>query len=252
MGTVQELGFAHSPFRATPGLLRRGKLPWIKSAMNRVKPRLIPCLFGLALMLTCGGAAEQTKPDLPPWKDGRTTSDGVTISSRRLPGTGLYEVRASCVAAAPPATVFAVSMKRETYQDTTKYMVVYRILEDGERAWCTYERLRFPFLKDRDYTVRHELVVNEPGKRYVVRWANANDRGPKPEPGVIRVSISDGELEITPAPDGTGTRIVCTAVANPGGWVPHWVANFVNRSTVPDLIRVLRSKSIQAAQAGAQ
>lgn len=217
--------------------------------MRPAQSRLMIFLTGLVLALgRIGAAPAESEPGGPPWKDEKLTSDGLAISTRRHPGTGLYEVRASCALAVAPVTVFAVAMQRETYRTTTKYMVEYRLLEDGDRVWYTYERLSFPLFRERDYTVRHEVVTNEPGQRYVIRWTLANDRGPKARPGVIRVAATEGALEISREPGGIGTRIVCSAVADPGGWIPNWATNLANRSTVPDLLRAIRTKSLATAQ----
>lgn len=231
-------------FPAFPGLQRAGNAPWIGTVMHDTMRCLIPVFVGVVLVWARGGAAAtEPEPDAA-WADERTTSDGLVVSARKVPGTRLYEVRASCVAAVAPEKVFAVAMERDTYGGTAKYVVEYRVMEgDSDRLWYVYERLSFPLISDRDYTLRYEVTKDVSAKLYAIRWSTANDRGPKVKSGVIRVSFTQGTLEIAPEAGGTRTRMVCTGVADPGGWVPSWVANYVNRSTVPDLLRMIRSKS---------
>ena len=180
------------------------------------------------------------------WRDDRVTSDRITMSSRRIPGTRLYEVRASCVVEAAPAKVFHAAMQRETYENSTKHVAEYRVVgTEGENVWYTYERLAFALISDRDYTLRYESRNDEKRQWYSISWDLANDRGPAPKDGVIRVTETRGSLEMSAEEDGRKTRLVCTMSADPGGWIPNWLANYVNRSTVPDMLRLIRAKSTE-------
>jgi len=180
----------------------------------------------------------------PAWADNRVTDDGITMASRRIPGTGIYEVRASCGVEAAPEKVFHVAMQRETYENSTKHVAEYRVVgTEGENVWYTYERLSFPLISDRDYTLRYESRRDAPKQQFSIAWSLANDHGPLAKNGVVRVSATRGTLEMTPEDEGKKTRLVCTMFADPGGWIPSWLANYVNRSTVPDMLRLIRTKS---------
>ena len=178
------------------------------------------------------------------WADNRVTDDGIAMASRRIPGTGIYEVRASGVVEAAPEKVFHVAMQRETYENSTKHVADYRVMgTEGEDVWYTYERLSFPLISDRDYTLRYESRRDAQHHQFSIAWVLANDHGPVPKKGVVRVSATRGTLEMTPEDEGKKTRLVCTMFADPGGWIPSWLANYVNRSTVPDMLRLIRTKS---------
>jgi hypothetical protein len=199
----------------------------------------IPCGW-LPTVLAAGAAPA---PEAA-WADNRVTDDGITMASRRIPGTGFYEVRACCVVDAAPQKVFHVAMQRETYENSTKHVTEYRVVgTEGENVWYTYERLSFPLIRDRDYTLRYESRRDPPKQQFSIAWTLANDRGPLPKKGVIRVSATHGTLELTPEDGGKKTLLVCTMFADPGGWIPNWLVNYVNRSTVPDMLRLIRTKS---------
>ena len=209
-------------------------------------------MIRLALLLagSCGWAPSVLGAEVPPaaaeaaWADNRVTDDGITMASRRIPGTGIYEVRASCGVEAAPEKVFHVAMQRETYENSTKHVADYRVVgTEGEDVWFTYERLSFPLISDRDYTLRYVSRRDVPKQQFSIAWNLANEHGPLAKNGVVRVSATRGTLEMTPEDEGKKTRLVCTMFADPGGWIPSWLANYVNRSTVPDMLRLIRTKS---------
>lgn len=213
--------------------------------MNTCRWRSSLLLAGLAMAAPGAIAADAPPIAEPAWSDNRVTSDGITMASRRIPGTGLYEVRASCAVDAAPLRVFDVAMQRETYENSTKHVADYRVVaNEGENVWYTYERLSFPLIRDRDYTLRYESRRDVPKQQFSIAWNLANERGPAPQKGVVRVNATRGVLEMLPEAEGKKTRLVCTMFADPGGWIPSWLVNYVNRSTVPDMLRLIRTKSV--------
>jgi uncharacterized protein YndB with AHSA1/START domain len=212
--------------------------------MNMRRSCSLLLLGGLSFSATVAIARGAAPAAEVAWADNRVTDDGIAMASRKIPGTGIYEVRASCMVEAAPQQVFRVAMQRETYENSTKHVAEYRVVgTEGENVWYTYERLAFPLIRDRDYTLRYESRRDPPKQLFSIAWNLANDRGPLPKNGVVRVSATRGTLEMTPEDEGKKTRLVCTMFADPGGWIPGWLANYVNRSTVPEMLRLIRTKS---------
>lgn len=211
----------------------------------------IPWLIGLAV--ACGiapGSASRGADAARDagWQKVQRTSDGIEVTARRRPGAQVYEVRASCAVEATPATVFGVAMRRDSYDNSTKHVTEYRVVRrESQDIWYTYERLSFPLIRDRDYTLRYECTPSGQTNAYRIAWSIANEAGPEPKPHAVRITLADGALEIIPENGGKSSRLICTTILDPGGYVPKWLVNYLNRSTLPDLLRELRAKSIHAS-----
>ncbi len=179
------------------------------------------------------------------WMEPYETDDSIAVYSREVPESGILELRAVCVVDVSPGIVFRAAMRRDTYRHTSKYVVDYRIIRtDQSNVWYTYQRLAIPLFRDRDYTLRYEARQDSLHGHYSLIWTIANDRGPPPDENVVRIEVSRGALEMIPKEEGTKTQLVCTIYADPGGSIPGWLANIGNRSTVPDLLRAIRDKSM--------
>jgi len=198
------------------------------------------------LVLSSGGAsAEASAQTDGSWVDPYETDDGIAVYSREVPESGILELRAVCVADVPPRIVFRTAMRRETYRHTSKYVVDYLIIRtDQSNVWYTYQRLAIPLFRDRDYTLRYEARQDSIHGHYSLVWTIANDKGPPPKEDVVRIEVSRGALEMDPVDEGTKTRLICTIYADPGGSIPRWLTNIGNRSTLPDLLRAIRDKSM--------
>jgi hypothetical protein len=203
-------------------------------------------LFVCTLVLSIGGfsphASAQTDSS---WADPYETDDGIAVYAREVPESRILELRAVCDADVPPGIVYRTAMQRETYRHTSKYVVEYRVIRtDQSNVWYTYQRLAIPLFRDRDYTLRYEARQDSLHGHYSLVWTIANDKGPPPDENVVRIEVSRGALEMVPLDEGTKTRLICTIYADPGGSIPGWLANIGNRSTLPDLLRAIRDKSL--------
>jgi hypothetical protein len=199
-----------------------------------------------AVALAAGGTSTQASAQTDSsWADLYETDDSILVYSREVPESGILELRAVCVIDVPPGIVFRTAMRRDTYRHTSKYVVDFRIFRTDQRnVWYTYQRLAIPVFKDRDYTLRYEARQDSFHGDYSLVWTIANDKGPPPDEGVVRIEVSRGVLEMVPENGGTKTRLICTIYADPGGSIPRWLANIGNRSTLPDLLRAIRDNSM--------
>jgi hypothetical protein len=202
------------------------------------------CIF--VLVLCAGGTYTKASVQTDSlWVDPYVTDDSITVCSRTVPESGILELRAECIVNVPSGIVFRTAMRRDTYQHTSKYVVDYRIIQtDSSNVWYTYQRLAIPIFQDRDYTLRYEAMLDSIRGDYSLVWTIANEKGPPPRENVVRVQASRGALEMVPVEAGTKTRLTCTIYADPGGSIPGWLANIGNRSTVPNLLRAIRDKSM--------
>lgn len=98
-------------------------------------------------------------------------------------------------------------------------------------------------LPDRDVVLRYQVRKNDNGRQTLIQAEDAPDF-PSLKPGVVR--IPDMSLTIVvEASERGGTRFSSQLQLDPGGQVPVWAANFVQRrapyATMLGLIRALGS-----------
>src|SRR5579862_8411803 len=87
-----------------------------------------------------------------------------------------------------------------------KHLKVNRILARGDGFLDVYQRLDLPVIDDRDFTL-HVTWGDDAGVGWM-RFATANERGPAPHAGVVRVSQHEGSWRLEPLEGGAATHAV--------------------------------------------
>ncbi len=169
--------------------------------------------------------------------------DGVVICSRFRTGSTLEELRAVGEVDARPGSVFAVVNDPEAYPDFMPYTSECRILQRTQNGTVTYQRLDFPLINDRDYTLRsvHSKIARPDGVAYRLRWKQANDLGPAPKPGVQRVKICEGSWVIEPTSVGR-SRLTYTVYSGTGGSIPAFLAVAGSRVAIRKIFDAIRKE----------
>ncbi len=194
----------------------------------------------LAATLLLGAATAAKGPAKVPWIT--ASDDGTTrIVYRDIQSANAREVRATTDLKATPEAVWKVVKDFAHEAEFMPYLVQVKKLGPCAGGTVYYERVSPPIISDRDYTVCVKLVADEKTQRFERSWTLANDRGPKPVDGVVRVPVNDGSYQVSPDGKG-GTRLVYTVLTNPGGSVPAWIAKRASTSTVPDLFDAIRHR----------
>lgn len=195
---------------------------------------------GLCVLL-CGIPAHAQS-----WSQAKKTKDGIVVYTRDSSGSRVKEVKAETTVDAAPAQVWQALMDRDTYRSVSKHVEVNIIYKTAkESVWYIYQRFAFPMISKRDYTLRYESFESPSAGSYRLVWGIANERGPAPQRGIVRVTRCQGWFILQPLGDRKRTSVVYWLHTDPGGSVPAWIANIANRSSVPDLLRALRDGALK-------
>jgi len=150
---------------------------------------------------------------------------------------GAYDLEASGVLDAPRCAVQDVLMHMCDLPELVPTMTQCRLYaRDASRSW-TYVVVSPPFLSARDFTMLRTVETGLPDGSHALRWTEDNAHGPLPVAGHVRVTINRGVWRLWEHHSGTQTRFEYQVHATPGGWVPSWLAGFVARQAVPDMMR---------------
>lgn len=173
-------------------------------------------------------------------------ADGVEVVVRDVAGHPVKEVQAWLVIDAPPARVFEVLLDWRQFPQFMPYLAEVRLVEvpASGAEWYLYQRVSTGFfmVADRDYTLRHRKIEDPSRGRFELRWEAANDQGPAPQPGVVRVKLCTGSYLVESEDSGRRTRLTYRLHTDPE--LPAWLANQANRFSVPSLLEAIARRSV--------
>jgi Polyketide cyclase / dehydrase and lipid transport len=156
---------------------------------------------------------------------------GVKVYRReKRPGV---ELAAEGSFAATPDRVRRVLLDYPNHRRWQKHLKENRVLRRGDGFLDVYERLDLPVLDDRDFT----LHVTWGGDSDVpwMRFVAANEHGPAPVRGVVRVTAHEGGWRLEPVSGGAGTHAVYRFYLDLAGSFPAWMGKGAAASDVPEL-----------------
>lgn len=175
-----------------------------------------------------------------PWERAAQQA-GVTVYKRVDPASGLTELKAIGTFDVPPRAVWSVILDYVNYPRTMPYIEASQVLrtEEGGRVLFVYNRVAAPVIDKRDYVLRVSDESDGSGV-LLLKWTAANDGGPPPAPGVVRVTRNDGYWRLEPVDGGRRTFATYYVFTDPGGSVPRFIVNTANSSAIPDIYKAVR------------
>lgn len=198
----------------------------------------MPTLHLLSALLFVSGF---NVPNPNPWKEVNKNAE-VTVWTRAVPNSNVHEVRAEGIIEAPIDAVWAVLGDAEHFADFMPYVVETRVIPDAKGGQYEYTLLNPPLVSKRDYTLEISTTEDPNGEAYIRSWTIANEKGPPPREGAVRLGVVEGNWTLERI-DATHTRATYTLLTDPGGSIPSWIANKANTTSLPDLIDAVRRRA---------
>jgi len=156
---------------------------------------------------------------------------GVKVYRReKRPG---IELAAEARLPASPERVLRVLTDYPSHKRWQKHLKVNRILGRGDGFLDVYQRLDLPVIDDRDFTL-HVIWGDDAGVGWM-RFAVANERGPAPHAGVVRVTQHEGSWRLEPLEGGAATHAVYRFYLDLAGSFPAWMGKGGATSDIPEL-----------------
>jgi hypothetical protein len=123
--------------------------------------------------------------------------------------------------AAPVSAVRSALVDYDSHTRWVKNVAESRVLARGPDSIEVYQRLKLPVVHDRDFTV-HVAWGGEADAPWL-RFSTANERGPAPTHGVVRVSVNSGSWRLRSIDNGAATWAVYELTFDPAGSIPSWI-----------------------------
>jgi ribosome-associated toxin RatA of RatAB toxin-antitoxin module len=168
---------------------------------------------------------------------------GVLVERRPVPGSSIYEVRATARSPLLPAAIFETLWKHREYPEFVPHLKRLDLLMEDDDEHVTYEQVTVPLVTDRDYVVRLRKHVDAGAQRYEIQFNSTNDAGPPPDRQHVRVQRIQGSWLVVPSLDGKGSIIRYDVLTEPGGAIPAWITNRAQKEAVAALVHAVLKRA---------
>jgi len=176
-------------------------------------------------------------------------SDGISVYTRRVADSPLKAFKGEVEVATDVERVLAVLGDADTFPDWVPDTLACRLLESREGVRTLYIETHAPWpASNRDGVYRFTSARDAGGGAATVRVEALPDFVPRRE-GLVRIPRSDGRWSIEAM--GSGVHVAYEIHADPGGWVPAWIANLTAVRMPYDTLRNLRRVLLSPSRAGA-
>jgi hypothetical protein len=145
------------------------------------------------------------------------------VTVYRRPGQGALQLGAEGRIAAPVSTVRDALLDYGSHSRWVTNVAESRVLGKGDEWIDVYQRLKLPVVHDRDFTV-HVVWGGTPEAPWL-RFSTANERGPAPTHGTVRVSDNTGSWRLRSIDNGAATWAVYELTFDPAGSIPTWMGH---------------------------
>lgn len=192
-----------------------------------------------AALLAAGAAAAEDGWEL-------VSQGRITVKARERSDSPVREIWAEGPIDAPVLDIQNALLDVERLSSFMPYVKESRYLggvqPDG--SWLTYTRLELPMMSSRDYVSRiinDELVGPDGGGEFRQRWLAEKDRLPR-RANVIRLALNEGGWHVRPVGEGKSWAVFRTR-ADPGGWVPAFVAELGHRTAMSNTFAAVEKEA---------
>jgi hypothetical protein len=172
--------------------------------------------------------------------------DGVQIFSRARAGSSNKEFKGVGAVDAPPSVVERVLLDVNAYPAFMPYVAEARVISATGNVAVTYQRVAFPMVSNRDYTLKMErgTITGPAGVIYRDIWQADNQDGPPERHGVVRVNVDEGYWLLEPTgPGGATTQATYQIYTDSGGALPPFLANRGSQMAIPKVFEAIRKQA---------
>ena len=143
---------------------------------------------------------------------------------------------------APIERVWEVLRDVEHYHEFMPYVAEATVLREHGDTRIVYERFSGPFVADRDVTLQILATADLVSRVYGQEFSVAPDDGPPPIQGVVRITLSTGRWRLEVDTPST-TRVIYHIHTDPGGYIPHWLVNFMQSRGLGKFTRAVETRA---------
>jgi hypothetical protein len=163
--------------------------------------------------------------------------NGITVEKRPVEGSHYNEYRVRAHTTVAPAIAVERlwdGIAAERSPTIKRRTVVSRAADE----LVVYDQIHAAVVSDRDVTIRIRKIADGHGG-FNVLFESANELGPPPAAGYVRLPVVHGDWRIEPAAEG-GSNLAYRCYSEPGGAIPAFLVRGAQQdSTLEEFERVL-------------
>jgi hypothetical protein len=169
--------------------------------------------------------------------DSFLSRDGVTVSSRKVDGTEIRELRATGVIPVSAERLLAALADIERYPAFMPPTVKAEMLKRAGSTGWFYIVIDPPWVSRRDYCVEVKVSRLSTGE-LESSWRGTAEACPPPRDGLVRMVRTEGRWRLKPI-DASHTFVDYRGLTDPGGHLPAWAANRAAARAMSGMFRSL-------------
>jgi len=201
-------------------------------------------VFAGLLAAMFGAPARGDEAGKGPWEKIRD-EDGIAVQRRKVEGSNLAEFQGRGLVHAPLARVLAVLIDADRRTEWMHKCIGSALLEQvDDHHQLTWNKTKGSPASDRDVVLRAEMAFDASDKKVAITFTSTEDPRRPPTKDAVRMPFLRGHWHLWP--QGPGDTFVEYQVhANPGGWLPAWLANLVSKKLPLNTLRGLREQVVR-------
>lgn len=165
--------------------------------------------------------------------------DGIEVFKAKVSGSKFVAFKGTIQLDASPQFIIDIFKDQSRWQEWTKRLITGKILAPlQESSMVFYQAFESPpLIKNRDAV--YQVSFEGPGKTGSYSITGISVQHPQSPPTIgVRMHIQFSKWVLTPLQDKT--KVQLEMLADPGGLIPSWVVNFVQRKYPYDILNALR------------
>ena len=159
--------------------------------------------------------------------------EGVKIYHCKPEESPIYAVRGIAEIKAPLDKIFAAIKDVKTKKEWVRYLVESKIIKPIGKGIdnIQYALASPPWpISKRDAVVESRNHIRAEDQEVIIENRSVELPEVPVKPGIIRISIKFSRTMLKPIANGSHTRIIVEAHADPKGWIPIWIVNYLYKS----------------------
>ncbi|MEE2960895.1 MAG: START domain-containing protein [Myxococcota bacterium] len=170
--------------------------------------------------------------------------NGIQVWKKSLPNNSTMTFRGRLKLPYSINRVFAVLYDHQYKVDWLYMSTEYRLHQRHSRdKFTVYNRIASPsfMVSDREMYLQNQVVFRPNQNSILIRFRSTVPKNIPVANGCIRIPNSSGQWHLQALSENS-TEIVFETTADPGGWVPSWVANIGSEDAPWETLKSLRNQ----------
>ena len=172
--------------------------------------------------------------------------EGITVQKKAVENSSLVEFRGMGVINGSLLEIAAIIYDTKNHPKWIANCIETKILQQkSDKEYIFYSSVKAPWpLSDRDFVGKAKVFVNKKEKAIIIKSHETNHPQAPVKHGRIRMPFIRITWFMKPLAKykGKRTRLEFKVHADPGGWIPSWVTNWVSKRISFHSIKDLRKR----------